>query len=224
MAVDEREAATAGGGRASAPRVGAARPVGAVRLPCGRLLGEAWEQARDVAGPPDAHTAGCPYCWQAVARLAALDAAVLALRKERPADGTVAEHVMRAVRAEGRLGRPLPLDDQDRGLRVTRSAAAAVFRRAADSVPGVRAAGCRLVPDTGGGRRVDIVMTLAVALDTPLPERAAAVRGAVVDAARRRVGIAPGRIDMRIVAVLGRDDVLPAGALLSHGAESESAR
>jgi hypothetical protein len=130
---------------------------------------------------------------------------------------------MRAVRAEGRLGRPLPLDDADRGLLITRTAAAAVFRRAADSVPGVRAAGCRLVSDTGGGRRVDIAMSLAVTLDAPLPERAAAVRRAVARAARLRAGIAPGRIDMRIVAVLGRADLPPAPAVLSHGG-GEAAR
>jgi hypothetical protein len=182
-------------------------------------VGEAWERARDTTGPYDAHTAGCPYCLGAAEGLAALDTAARALRTDRPGGRTVADRVMRAVRAEGRLGRLLPLDDPDQGLRIAETAAAAVFRRAADTVPGVRAAGCRLLPDGEGSRRVDITMTLAVSLDAPLLQRAAAVRRMVARAARQYIGIAPGRIDVRIASVL-ETDAAPVSSAASASATS----
>ncbi|MEV5779233.1 hypothetical protein AB0L49_50195 [Streptomyces antimycoticus] len=56
---------------------------------------------------------------------------------------------MRAVRAEVRLGRMLPLDDPTRELRIAETAAAKVLRRTADRVPGARAASCRLTLPRG---------------------------------------------------------------------------
>ncbi|WP_329458031.1 hypothetical protein [Streptomyces sp. NBC_01497] len=216
MALGDAGATPPGGGTAAAERTGgAARLRGGERLPCGRLVGEVWERARDSTGPPDTHAAGCPYCRRTVAELAALDTAVQALRAARPGGTTVADRVMRAVRAEGRLGRLLPLDDPGRDLRIAETAAAAVLRRAADGVPGVRAASCRLVPGADGARQVDIAMTLAVALDAPLPARAARARRAVASAARQHIGIVPGRIDLRIVSVLEPVE-LPATAVPAH--------
>ncbi|MCF3961117.1 hypothetical protein [Streptomyces fuscigenes] len=171
------------------------------RLPCGRLVREVWERARDGGARPDTHAAGCPYCRQAVADLTALDTAVRALRSDRPSGHGVAERVMRAVRAEGRFGRLLPLDGADLSLRIAETAAAAVLRRAADGVPGVRAAGCRLLP-RADGPRTDIALTLAASLDAPLTERADEVRRVVARTARRTIGFTPGRVDVRIVSVL----------------------
>ncbi|MFD3699648.1 hypothetical protein ACFWUZ_26565 [Streptomyces sp. NPDC058646] len=171
-------------------------------LPCGRPLSRAWEQARDTAATPDPHTASCPSCRQAVEGLTALDEATRALRAQaRPGGHGLADRVISAVRAEVRLGAMLPLDDPARDLRIAESAAAKVLRKAADTVPGSRAASCRLTP-TGNGPAVHVAMTLATALDQPLPEQAAQVRRAVLHAADLVLGLALADVDLEIDAVL----------------------
>ncbi|SEC29913.1 hypothetical protein [Streptomyces melanosporofaciens] len=175
--------------------------IGDERLPCGRLVSHAWEQARAAGDQPDPHMDGCAFCRQAVEGLTALDSTTRTLCAERPSARTVADRVMHAVRAEVRLGRMLPLDDPTRELRMAETAAAKVLRRAADRVPGVRAASCRLTP-AEGSTRVTIAMTLAVTLDRPLPGRAAEVRRAVAHAAEHGLGLAVSTIDLRIVSVL----------------------
>ncbi|WP_141753617.1 hypothetical protein [Streptomyces agglomeratus] len=171
-------------------------------LPCGRPLSRAWEEARDGKATADSHTTRCPYCRQAVDGLAALDEASRALRdKERPPGHSLAERVINAVRAEVRLGALLPLDDSAHDVRIAESAAARVLRRAADTVPGARAASCRLTA-TGNGTAVHITMTLAAALDQPLPDRAARVRRAVLQAADHELGLAVSDLDLKIDTVL----------------------
>lgn len=160
-----------------------------------------WEQARDGFAS-DPHTADCPYCRQAVDGLAALERATRALRaQERPTGQTLADRVMRAVRDEVRLGRMLPLDDPAQDLRIAETAAANVLRRAADSVPGARAVSCRLALGEDC-TTVHVTMTLAAALDQPLPDRAALVREAVLHAADRTLGLAVTNVDLEVVAVL----------------------
>ncbi|MGW2917829.1 hypothetical protein ACWDBF_08190 [Streptomyces angustmyceticus] len=178
-----------------------ARLVGDERLPCGRLVSHVWEQARAGSDQPDAHTADCPYCRQATEGLTALDATTRTLRAQRPSARTVADRVVRAARAEARLGRILPLDDPAHELRIAENAVAKVLRHAADRIPGVRAASCRLTPDEAG-TTVTITMTLAVALDHPLPGRAAQVRQAVADASAHEIGVAVSSIDLSIVSEL----------------------
>lgn len=172
-------------------------------LPCGRPLSRLWEGARDFAPIADEHTVDCPYCVQAVEGLAALDTAIRALRaEERPSAQALADRVMRAVRAEVRLGRMLPLDDPSQDLRISETAAAKVLRRAADTVPGVSAGSMRLTP-TGDGQTLHIALTLVVALDQPLPDRADHVRRVVLHAAQRILGLAITSVDVTIVDVLG---------------------
>ncbi|WP_405719784.1 hypothetical protein OG607_06110 [Streptomyces sp. NBC_01537] len=185
----------------SGPPAGIPLPAGDERLPCGRPLSRVWEQARDGFAS-DPHTADCPYCRQAVDGLAALERATRALRaQERPTGQTLADRVMRAVRDEVRLGRMLPLDDPAQDLRIAETAAANVLRRAADSVPGARAVSCRLALGEDC-TTVHVTMTLAAALDQPLPDRAALVREAVLHAADRTLGLAVTNVDLEVVAVL----------------------
>ncbi|MGA6156505.1 hypothetical protein ACPEIC_24465 [Stenotrophomonas sp. NPDC087984] len=179
----------------------AARLIGDERLPCGRLVSHAWQQARAAGDQPDPHLDGCAFCRQAVEGLTALDRTARTLCAERPSARTVADRVMRAVRAEVRLGRMLPLDDPTRELRIAETTAAKALRRAADRIPGVRAASCRLTP-AEGSTRVAIAMTLAVTLDQPLPGRATEVRRAVAHAAGHELGLAVSTIDLRIASVL----------------------
>ncbi|MFC9910757.1 hypothetical protein [Streptomyces sp. NPDC059862] len=182
--------------------------AGDEQLPCGRSLSRAWEQARDSEAMADPHTTRCPHCQQAVEGLAALDRATRALRaKDRPDGHSLADRVMKAVRAEARLGAMLPLDDPAEDLRIAERAAARVLRRAADSVPGARAASCRLVP-MGDGTAIHVTMTLATTLDQPLPDRAAQVRRAVLHAADHELGLAVTGVDLMIDTVLDPADTL----------------
>ncbi|MBW8798154.1 MAG: hypothetical protein JF597_32570 [Streptomyces sp.] len=171
-------------------------------LTCGRLLSQVWEQAQDAAPAADPHTTSCPQCREAVEGLATLNAATWALRaKDPPGLQALADRVMSIVRAEVRLGRSLPLADTERDLQIAESAAAKALRQAADTVPGARAAACRIVC-TAGGSGVEVTMTLAVDLDRPLPERVDQVRRSVVRAAGQALGLAVTAVDIIVVDVL----------------------
>ncbi|MFJ8361829.1 hypothetical protein [Streptomyces sp. NPDC093984] len=176
--------------------------AGDERLPCGRPLSHAWEQARDTVSGPDRHSATCPHCREAADGLAALDEATQVLRAQHSTRfGVLANRVMDIVRSEVRLGHLLPLDDPALDLCIGEHAAAKVLRWAADTVPGTRAASCRLSPEQDG-TGVRVAMTLAVALDQPLPTRAQEVRRSVIDAADRVLGLAVTDVDLAAVDVL----------------------
>lgn len=203
MAVDDPVAlARRPGPTTSRGAADAAQLIGDERLPCGRLVTRVWEQARGVAAEDDPHMVGCPYCKEAVEGLTTLDAATRGLRTQNPSARAVAERVVDAVRDECRLGRLLPLDDSADDLWIAESAAAKVLRRAADRVPGMRAASCRLTPHDDNSTRVTLTMTLAATLDHPLPGRASEVRRAVAYAARHELGLAVASIDLTVVSVL----------------------
>lgn len=206
MALDDPHARPSAPPGADVPPIGPAVDAppfaGDEMLSCGRLLSRVWEQAQDAAPPTDPHPASCPHCREAVEGLATVDAATRALCAEAP-DGlhALADRVMDAVRAEARLGRLLPLADRDRDLRIAENAAAKVMRRAADAVPGARAATCRLGPDDEGSE-VRVTMTLAAALDRPLPDRIQQVRRSVLHSAGQDLGLAVAAVDITVVDVL----------------------
>jgi hypothetical protein len=212
MAVDD-PASPSGRGTPAGSHHGseAVRLVADERLPCGRLVSAVWQQVRARTDQADRHTSGCPFCRQAAEGLAALDSTTRTLRAQHPSARTVADRVVRAVRAEARLGAMLPLDDPGHDLRIAETTAAKILRRAADGVPGVRAASCRLVPDGGGRTTVAVAMTLAATVDRPLPPRAVEVRTTVAHAARRSLGLAVSAIDLAIVSVLEPSDATDPG-------------
>ncbi|MFF9085898.1 hypothetical protein ACF1BE_05695 [Streptomyces sp. NPDC014991] len=179
-------------------------------LPCGRLLSRVWEQARDATPAPDPHTVSCPHCREAAEGLATVNAATRTLRAEVPGLRTLADRVMNIVRAELRLGRLLPLADPDRTLRIAESAAARLLRQAADTVPGVRAATCRITPE-GDGTHVRVTMTVAAALDGPLPDRVHQVRRSVLHCAAQDLGLAVTAVDITVTDVLEPQPLLPPG-------------
>ncbi|MYR55888.1 hypothetical protein GTY54_06370 [Streptomyces sp. SID625] len=186
-------------------------------LPCGRLLSQVWERARDAAADP--HTASCPYCREAVEGLAALTEATRALCAAEDASAlrVLTERVMDVVRAEVRLGRLLPLADPGRDLRIAENAAAKVLRRAADTVPGARAAACRLRPE-GEGADVRVTLTLAAALDRPLPDRVHQVRRSVLHSARHDLGLAVTAVDITVTGVLEPEQPPEPGPVTGGGA------
>jgi hypothetical protein len=210
MAVDEPHAPPPEslGADGTGPKPGAADvPSFAddVVTPCGRLLSRIWEQARDTAQAADPHISSCPHCREAAEGLSAVTAASQALRTgDRPGLEALADRVMNIVRAEVRLGRLLPLADPDRALRIAESAAAKVLRQAADRVPGARAAACRFVP-VGDGVDLRVTMTLAAALDRPLPDRIHQVRRSVLRSAGQDLGLAVTAVDITVVDVLEQE-------------------
>ncbi|MFF4398457.1 hypothetical protein [Streptomyces sp. NPDC001480] len=139
-----------------------------------------------------------------------MNAATRALRAETFGLHALADRVMNIVRAEARLGRLLPLADPDRNLRIAESAAAKILRQAADTVPGARAATCRLAPE-GEGTDIRVTMTLAAALDGPLPDRVHQVRRAVLHSAVHDLGLAVTAVDITVVDVLEPEPPLPPG-------------
>ncbi|MFJ1609405.1 hypothetical protein ACIOHS_39635 [Streptomyces sp. NPDC088253] len=207
MALDDPHARPSESPRADRPRLSptAADPspfAGDEVLPCGRLLSRVWEQTQDAAPAADPHTASCPHCREAAEGLATVNEAAQALRTEDPPGlQALADRVMNVVRAEVRLGRLLPLADPDRELRIAESAAAKVLRQAADTVSGVRAATCRLVP-AAEGTDVRVTMALAAALDRPLPDRVDQVRRSVLGSAGQDLGLAVTAVDISVVDVL----------------------
>jgi hypothetical protein len=208
MALDDpharpREQTRADGPRTSPTTADVPLFAGDEELPCGRLLSWVWEQAQDAAPAADPHTVHCAHCREAVEGLATVNAATRALRAEdSPGLQALADRVMNVVRAEIRLGRLLPLADQDRDLRIAESAAAKVLRQAVDQVPGVRVATCRLVPAEDGGTGVRVTMALAAALDHPLPDRVHQVRRSVLHSAAQDLGLAVTAVDITVVDVL----------------------
>ena len=195
------------------------------RLPCGRLLSQVWGDWED--GSADEHARTCPHCLQATADLEDLESAVRGLHGDAPAAGgpevdaaALTQRVMDVVRLELRPGRPLPLGAAGEDLWITESVAARTLRSAAERVSGVRAGSCRIAPDEGGAagaadraagaaERVTVRLAIHAPLDAPdLTALAERVRGAVVEAADRRLGLDVAAVDIRITDLVER----PGGA------------
>ncbi|MFC9816937.1 hypothetical protein ACFVJM_33285, partial [Streptomyces virginiae] len=87
-------------------------------------------------------------------------------------------------------------------LRISESAAAKVLRRAADTVPGIRAASCRITPSQGGEAAHIVTITAAATLDQPLHGRAQALREAVLNSAELVLGLTVTAVHIEINAVL----------------------
>ncbi|MFE6774485.1 hypothetical protein [Streptomyces sp. NPDC057702] len=183
-------------------------------LLCGRSLSAVWE-----AEEADEHTATCPYCREALAGLGVLDRYVREARAERePPAEAITDRVMNLVRAELRPGRMLPLGEPVDDAWIAEVAAAKVFRETAESLPGVFAGSCKVMPiDPAAARRallpgaprhrgpMRVSLELTAALEWTVPDLAARVRQLVADAARDVVGMDIAEIDVSVVDVLGDD-------------------
>ncbi|MFD3871889.1 Asp23/Gls24 family envelope stress response protein [Streptomyces sp. NPDC058623] len=171
------------------------------RLPCGRLLSQAWAAWED--GATDPRHATCPSCARAAAELDQLETAVRGLRGARgPADYDatgLTDRVMDIVRTELRPGRPLPLGAPEEAMWITESAAARVLRTAAEQVPGVRSGSCRITPDTDGGHVAVSLQILAPMSASNLPALADEVRRRVRAAADGSIGLEVTAIDVRVI-------------------------
>ncbi|MGW3287994.1 Asp23/Gls24 family envelope stress response protein [Streptomyces sp. NPDC001002] len=180
------------------------------RLACGRLLSQVWDDWERQTDDP--HLLTCPHCQEAVQDLDQLETAVRDLRDDsaEPSASEVTSltrRVMDVVRLELRPGRPLPLGEPGEDLWIMEAVAARSLRAAAESVPGVRAGSCRLLPVVEGGTVevgavVEVRLDIHAPVDAYLPELAEQVRGRVRDAADRELGMPTAAVDIRVTDLL----------------------
>ncbi|MGQ4514521.1 hypothetical protein [Streptomyces sp. DW26H14] len=131
-------------------------------LPCGRALALLWEAWDNYELDTDPHVAECQYCTAALERLQVLQDFVGEAEDSDPGEGinddgsederwasrvdSVTARVMDIVRLELRPGRTLPLGEPDEDSWIVEAALAKVLRRAAETLPGVRAGSCQVRP------------------------------------------------------------------------------
>lgn len=187
-------------------------------LPCGRTLSSVWSAAEDGETPPgagagrDPHTAGCPHCQEALARLGVLHRYVSETREveadaeadaERTAERFTAR-VMDLVRTELRPGRTLPLGEPEDDAWITEAAAAKAFRAVAETLPQVHAGSCRVTLTAPHGP-MKVALQLAAGFGWTVPELAERVRRLVRGAAHDRVGMDISEIDVTVVDLVADD-------------------
>jgi len=169
------------------------------RLPCGRDANTLWDHV--VAGLLDAHEQSCLHCRAAESGFRALAEATSALaRLDATPPPRLTARIMRAVRAEARLGAELPVTSTGLGpIRITAQAAAVVLRFAADQCNGVVARSCAITPAENG---YDIRLTIAVRYGTAAPAAAEHVRRLVRAAGRDLIGFAVNHVDVDVTDLL----------------------
>lgn len=199
------------------------------RLGCGRMLSEVWDAGGSAAA--DTHLARCPYCSEALGRLTVLGDAVREAGRPEAGDWDAAAltaRVMDVVRLELRPGRPLPLGGPEEDLWVMEAMAAKALRRAAESVPGVRAGSCRVDPAgqdrargtaAGAGRGpVHVRLEVVAPFAAELPALADEVRRRVRAAADIALGVPVAAVDVTITDLVGAAELDELAGLLEEPA------
>ncbi|MEU5769068.1 Asp23/Gls24 family envelope stress response protein [Streptomyces asoensis] len=190
-------------------------------LPCGRLLSRVWDDWEQQAD--GTHLRACPHCRQAVSGLDRLECVVRGLDEETappsPQDTeSLTRRIMDVVRLELRPGRPVPLGGPAEDLWIMEAVAARTLRAAAETVPGVRAGSCRLlppdadgptaepVPPDGAGAAVGVRLDIHAPAGAPLLPLTERVRERVREAADRELGMPLAAVDIRVT------DLVPVSA------------
>jgi uncharacterized alkaline shock family protein YloU len=178
------------------------------RLACGRPVDDVWQS---IDQPPDEHTLDCPSCQAARDRLATLQTATTQLRdadQTLQPSGSTKDTVMAIARAEVARSRRLPLTHRTPGgpgpdLQISETAVAAVIRRAADRIHGVRARHChiKLVPateisDSGQPVTIDLQLSIAIAAPQQIPSLHMRIRHSIIDAVWAEIGARTGKVDL----------------------------
>ncbi|WP_328491856.1 Asp23/Gls24 family envelope stress response protein [Streptomyces sp. NBC_00414] len=214
------------------------------QLPCGRLLSRVWDDWEQQTDAP--HRQTCPHCRQAVLDLDELESAVRDLRDETADTAaydatTLTQRVMDVVRLELRPGRPLSLGEPVEDLWIMEAVAARTLRAAAETVSGVRAGSCRLLPltlpvtdtDTDTDERpvsdtfaglVEVRLAIHAPAGVSLPELAEEVRGRVREAADHQLGMAIAAVDVRVTDLIDTIDITGGNADSADSADSQEGR
>lgn len=169
------------------------------RLPCGHHVDQLWDHL--AGGTPDEHAQGCEHCQAALTEIRPLHAAINQLAAEPVSPpGRLSSRVMAVIRARIHPAPRIPLPGPA-GMRldISERAAAMVLRAAGDTVEGVRARSCRLIPDSNAS--TGLQLTISLRYGVPAPAAARALRGAVHAAARRQLGLALGHIDIEVADI-----------------------
>lgn len=173
------------------------------RLPCGRRVDDLWDQ--QASGAFGRHARTCGYCQAVLAEMLPLRVATRALAADpasAPAD--LAQRVMAAIGSRITPTTRVPLSGPA-GMRlgISDRAAAVILRAAGDTVAGVRARSCRLVPAVPGAPAPShgIALTISVRYGLPAPAAARAVRAAVRAAAQRQLGLSYSHIDIEVADI-----------------------
>jgi hypothetical protein len=172
------------------------------RLPCGRHIDQLWNHLAN--GTPDEHARACQHCQAALTEIRPLVTATneLAAEPVSPPDDLSAR-VMAVIRARIHPAPRIPLPGPA-GMRldISEPAAAMMLRAAGDTVDGVRARSCHLIPAAHDGNTfTGLQLTISLRYGTPASTAARAVRAAVYAAARRQFGLTLGHIDIEVTDI-----------------------
>jgi uncharacterized alkaline shock family protein YloU len=167
------------------------------QLPCGRYVEDVLDELDTGAISP--HTPYCPHCTTALRGIEALNAATRELLRDpaEPPAGLL-DRIMTAVRAEVRRGDSLALPTEHGAAEISTRAVASLLRFAADTVPGVLARQCRLIP-TSQADTVRIEMSLSLRYGSAMGRLVTEVRDRVAAAMSANIGLRADTIDVEIV-------------------------
>ena len=165
-------------------------------LPCGRYVEDVLDELD--TGPASPHTQDCPHCGTTLRGIQALNQATEALLAD-PTEAPVGllDRIMTTVRAEVRRGEGLALPTEHGTAEISSRAVASLLRFAADTVPGVRARQCRLIPT--GSSTVRVQMTLSLRYGGDIDTLVAEVRYRVATAIAATIGLRAEGIDLEVV-------------------------
>jgi hypothetical protein len=177
------------------------------RLACGRDAALVWDRAEAWLAP-DEHERGCPHCGAAFADAEGLRSVVHRMAAE-PVEPppSVMDRVMTAVRSEFHAYDVLTLASPHGPARLSRPAAAAVLRHAADRMSGLRARSCRIEQsqqdaEDGESLAADVTITVVARFGVDLASVTARVRQLVIAAGEQVLGVPVRRVDIDVVDVL----------------------
>lgn len=169
-------------------------------------LSDYLDRGRSPADPSIDDSPACQIALSALQRLRAVAGAFL--EEDDRAAGTDEDWIGRVLAVlpiEARAGRdfPLPVAEPDTDASVTEGALRGLVRSIGDAVPGLLVGSVRFGDPDPETQRVDLSVQIGLRYGVPLQEAEAAFREAL------RSGLAPhapfrlGRIDIRVVALIG---------------------
>lgn len=198
-------------------------PVDVLRLEREDLDGHTLDELDDYldrgrlpADPAIDDSPACQIALSALQRLRSITGSFL----EEPDDrspGTEEDWIGRVLAVlpiEARAGRDFPLQiaEPDTDASVTEGALRGLVRSIGDAVPGLLVGGVRFGDPDPGMQQVDLDVQIALRYGVPLQEAEARLRAALRDGLTPHAPFPLGRVDIRVVALMGGPSRLGAGS------------